>query len=169
MGMVTANIAIGADGSTTIKASSSGLSFLADRTRFHALRSESDVIIIGGTTARNEPYGSTPIPLIVLSKSPLSPPVSDNPLAEHWHMNILEALTRARTQYSRILLEGGPALLTPALAAGQIDRLYLTISDASGGENRVDYIPLVAGYTEIERTVNPGGTFLTYDLAPSHQ
>jgi hypothetical protein len=68
---VAANLVIGADGSTTRGGSSRGLSFEADRQRFHQLRGEFDVILVGGNTARSEPYSKTPIPLIVLTHGAL--------------------------------------------------------------------------------------------------
>ena len=67
--VVSANLIVGIDGSTTANGSSIGLSNDEDRQRFHQLRGESDLILIGGNTARREPYKRTPIPLYILTHS----------------------------------------------------------------------------------------------------
>ena len=61
--ITTANLIVGKDGSTTKSGSSIGLSTDEDRTRFKALRDKNHLILIGGNTARREPYKRTPIPL----------------------------------------------------------------------------------------------------------
>ena len=63
------SLVIGADGSLVKKGSSREISSTADRQRFLALRRGFDAIVIGGQTARMEPYERTPIPLIILSRS----------------------------------------------------------------------------------------------------
>ncbi|NDI26033.1 MAG: pyrimidine reductase, partial [Actinobacteria bacterium] len=65
--ITTANLIVGKDGSTTLAGSSIGLSTDEDRRRFHELRSKNDLILIGGNTARREPYKRTPIPLYILT------------------------------------------------------------------------------------------------------
>jgi len=64
-----ASLVVGADGSTSKAGSSRGVGSSADRSVFLARRAEFDVIIIGGNTARNEPYTRTPVALVVLSRS----------------------------------------------------------------------------------------------------
>ena len=67
--IVSANLIVGIDGSTTANGSSIGLSNDEDRRRFHQLREKSDLIVIGGNTARREPYKRTPVPLYILTHS----------------------------------------------------------------------------------------------------
>ncbi|NDD79304.1 MAG: pyrimidine reductase, partial [Actinobacteria bacterium] len=66
---VSANLIVGSDGSTSINGSSMGLSNDEDRRRFQQLRQKSDLIVIGGNTARREPYKRTPVPLYILTHS----------------------------------------------------------------------------------------------------
>ena len=67
--IVTANLIVGKDGSTSKSGSSIPLSTQEDRVRFNALRLKNDLILIGGNTARREPYKRTPIPLYILTNT----------------------------------------------------------------------------------------------------
>ena len=87
--IASANLIVGNDGSTTANNSSIGLSTDEDRLRFQQLRSKSDLILIGGNTARREPYKRTLSPLYILThaKVRLQP---KNQLAKQFSMNITE-------------------------------------------------------------------------------
>jgi hypothetical protein len=87
--IATANLIVGSDGSTTANNSSIGLSTDDDRLRFKQLRSKSDLILIGGNTARREPYKRTPVPLYILThaKVRLQP---KNQLAKQFSMGITD-------------------------------------------------------------------------------
>jgi riboflavin biosynthesis pyrimidine reductase len=163
---VAANLVIGADGATTLAGSSAGLSFPADRRRFHQLRSEFKVILIGGNTARNEPYEKTPLPLIVLSHQPL--PITANPLAELATRPLPEVVADATARFGDLLIEAGPQLLQSALDLRLLTDLYVTVSDRMGGENQIDLVVLTRGWEEISREEVEGGYFSHYRLAPSH-
>lgn len=165
---VAANLVVGGDGSTTLNGSSRGLSFPADRQRFHALRGEFAALLIGGNTARNEPYAKTPLPLIVLTHGALPLAVANNPLAQAWNLSLKEAIPLATQTFGNLLLEAGPSLLRQGLAEGLITELFLTISEVLGGENRQDFSGFLGQMDEISREVRPGGLFLHYRLAPSH-
>lgn len=168
---VAANLVLGADGSTTLGNSSKGLSFPADRLRFHQLRQEFQALLIGGNTARSEPYGKTPIPLIVLSRQPLPERLRANKLAVLWDLPLPEAIARAREVYGDLLLEAGPHLITEALRKGLLTELFVTISPAAPGENQINLEELIVGSQEISRESSdsvPGAHFLHYRLAPSH-
>ena len=54
---VRANFVVSTDGATTVGGTSGGLSSEADRNLFHLLRSFSDVVLVGATTAKRENYG----------------------------------------------------------------------------------------------------------------
>jgi len=176
---VTANIVLGLDGSTAVNGSSSALSFPADRQRFHQIRKSADVIIIGGNTARMEPYGVTRIPLIILSRVAEMGTAIANSKATTWDLDIETALNKAQDQYQRILLEAGPSLLLPALAARRIHLLHVTLSESlvlprfepsrDSTRTRISLQELTVGYSEIERKVVPGGVFIDYVNAPPHE
>ncbi len=178
MSCVLANIILGPDGATVVDGSSRALSFPEDRKRFLQIRTLADVIIVGGNTARCEPYGITPIPLIVLSKTSDMGTAASNPMATSWNLNLEVALERIIDQYEHILLETGLSLLLPALEAGLVDVLYVTVADSlirhpsersiSSPQAAVSLQSLTHGYTEYERHHVPGGSFITYHIAPSH-
>jgi riboflavin biosynthesis pyrimidine reductase len=146
---VMANLVMGSDGSTTLDGSSKTLSSPQDRLRFHELRAQASAILIGGNTARNEPYANTPLPLIVISKTGKIPEsVLANPLLNLWQLDPVSALQRARTEFGEnILVEGGIEILKELLAAEVIDQLYLTISAKTGGENIYDLSALTRNFT----------------------
>ena len=80
---VLANLVLGSDGSTTLDGSSKALSSASDRKRFHELRTLASAILIGGNTARTEPYASTPVPLVVVTRSGEIPESVDRKLDLH--------------------------------------------------------------------------------------
>ncbi|HEY4898464.1 MAG TPA: dihydrofolate reductase family protein, partial [Candidatus Nanopelagicaceae bacterium] len=136
--------------------------FPADRQRFHQLRQEFDAILIGGSTARNEPYKKTPVPLIVLSHTELPLNIAANPLAVHWNLSIAEAIPQAAHIYGDLLIEAGPRLVREALSAGLVTELFLTISKSASDENPVDIAELTRGAVEISREESSEGVFLRY-------
>lgn len=70
---VVATLVVGSDGSTSKESRSAGISSPEDRQAFLKRRREVDVIIVGGNTARHEPYNRTPVPLVVISRSLVNP------------------------------------------------------------------------------------------------
>ncbi len=168
---VAANLVVGLDGSTTYNGTSKGLSFPADRLRFHRLRAEFQAILIGSNTAKNEPYGKTPLPLIVLSHHPLPELIKTNERAVLWDLSLPAAITRAKQEYGDLLVEAGPKLIAAAMGWGLLTELFITISPTSPGENQIDLHEFIVGAEEISReTIKdlPGALFLHYRLAPSH-
>ncbi len=134
-----ASLVVGADGSTSKAGSSRGVGSSADRSVFLGRRTEFDVIIIGGNTARNEPYTRTPVALVVLSRSDTNP-VPTNPKSHLWNTTPAQAIARARQEFGpRILIEGGGALITELLADRLIDEFFLTVTPERGGENIFDW------------------------------
>ena len=67
--VIRANFIVGQDGSSTHNGSSIGLSNEIDKEEFRRLRTECDVVVIGGNTARNEPYKNLNKPLVVITSS----------------------------------------------------------------------------------------------------
>ncbi len=164
---VAANLVIGLGGTTTLNGSSSGLSTPPDRQRFHKLRAEFGAILIGGNTARKEPYAKTPVPLIVLTHKPLSGPASLNPAALAWAMPLKSAISQATQMYGDLLIEAGPALIQEALTSGLLTDLHLTVSPIDGGENPISIKELLDSSEEISREEVDGTLFLHYRLAPN--
>ena len=159
---VLANLVLGSDGSTTLDGSSKSLSSAEDRKRFHELRAQASVILIGGNTARNEPYAQTPVPLVVITRSGDIPgSVRDNPKANIWELDPLTAIDKAQKEFGGcVLIEGGMKLVEELLIANKIDELYLTLSHKSGGENVYDLSALTREFTVESSEKLEGETFL---------
>jgi riboflavin biosynthesis pyrimidine reductase len=159
---ILANLVLGSDGSTTLDGSSKSLSSAEDRKRFHELRAQASVILIGGNTARTEPYAQTPVPLIVISKAGDIPDsVRRNSMAQIWDLDPISAVEKAANQFGgNLLVEGGMNLIQELLIANKIDELYLTLSKKSGGENVYDLSALTREFTVESSEKIEGETFL---------
>lgn len=166
--ITSANLIVGADGSTTLANSSMGLSTDEDRRRFHELRSKNDLILIGGNTARREPYKRTPIPLFILthSKVRLQP---KNQLAKQFALSPIEMINELKSSFNseqsgpiNLLVEAGPALLKQMIDEGLIDNLYLTINQEKTGDNQIVLTQLTKGFELIKRENIPPCDFLFY-------
>lgn len=147
---VIASLVLGADGSSTVLGTSDKVTTPIDRQRFLTRRRLSDVILVGGNTARNERYQRTPVPLVVLSHT--RPSVLDlNPKAHWWSLSPAEAIARARWEFgSTISIEGGISFICELLDAQLISQLELSITSHVGGESKVDYLELLAHFEKIE-------------------
>ena len=148
--IATANLIVGSDGSTTSNNSSIGLSTDEDRLRFQQLRSRSDLILIGGNTARREPYKRTPVPLYILThaKVRLQP---KNQLAKQFSLGIGELFSEISNNFPptdstspiNLLVEAGPILLGQMIELSLIDHLYLTKNLEKNGENKISIEELI--------------------------
>jgi riboflavin biosynthesis pyrimidine reductase len=156
--IATANLIVGSDGSTTANNSSIGLSTDEDRLRFKQLRSHSDLILIGGNTARREPYKRTPVPLYILThaKVRLQP---KNQLAKQFSMGITDLFSEILNNFSPIkttspinlLVEAGPILLQEMIELSLINHLYLTKNLEKSGENKISIEKLTAPFKLISK------------------
>ncbi len=172
---VVANLLLSQDNRATLGGSSKALSFPADRSRFHELRKSAALIVIGGNTARHEPYATTPTPLVVLTHSPTLADLGSvalNPQARIAHGEIdllLDDLRDSVGPGTSILIEAGPALITRALELHAIDDLYLSRSDLLGDPNApaYDLANLLHNYQLVEEREASGGSFRRYLLAPT--
>lgn len=167
--LIAANLVVGRDGSTTLGGRSKGLSVPADRERFHEIRRGFNAIVIGGNTARNEPYAKAPLPIIILTSRGIPDSLTGKPNTEAWDMSIIEALANAKERYHRVLLESGPALLQSALAEQLVGELFLTIVDKTPNENPINIAEITRGFEEISREVVTDAVFLHLRLAPTSQ
>jgi riboflavin biosynthesis pyrimidine reductase len=155
----SASLVVGADGSTTKAGLSSGVGSAADRSVFLARRRQFDLILIGGNTARTEPYTATPIPLVVLSRTDIEA-IADNPKAQQWNLSPSQAIARAHNEFGpRILIEGGPSLMRELLEAELIDDFFLTITEVQGGENPIDWRAILNHFTSVEKSEVDGTLF----------
>lgn len=159
---VLANLVLGSDGSTSLDGSSKSLSSTEDRRRFHELRTRASVILIGGNTARSEPYATTPVPLVVITRSGNIPEsVRGNPKAQIWELDPVSAIEKAQKEFGgHVLVEGGMGLVEELLVRNQIDELYLSLSKKSGGENVYDLSALTRDFTVESSEKIDGETFL---------
>ena len=166
--ITTANLIVGKDGSTTKSGSSIGLSTDEDRNRFKALRDRSDLILIGGNTARREPYKRTPIPLYILThtKVRLQP---KNQLAKQFALTPLQMIEEISTNFKitqaspiHLLIEAGPTLLQPMISQGLVDHLYLTVNLQEVGENPISISELTKGFELISSEDIPPCQFNYY-------
>jgi riboflavin biosynthesis pyrimidine reductase len=166
---VIANLVVSSTGATSKNGSSIGLSSPVDRERFHELRKQSDAILIGGSTARREPYKKTPIPLFIITHSlvRLQP---KNQMAKQLNLPPQSALKEiseffANQESAQILVEAGPKLLTQMIEQGLIQRLFLTVNHGATGESIIDLKELVRDFklSSSERIEND--EFQIYELA----
>ena len=156
---VVATLVVGSDGSTSKESRSAGVSSPEDRKAFLQRRREVDDIIVGGNTARHEPYNRTPVPLVVISRS-LVNPVQGNHLALFWNCSPAMAVDKARSLFGeRILIEGGVSMINELLAHKKIDQLELSVTPATGGEHSVDIKELLAHFAHIQKREESGTVF----------
>ncbi len=165
--IVTANLIVGKDGSTSISGSSTPLSTQEDRERFQALRLKNDLILIGGNTARREPYKKTPIPLYILThtKVRLQP---KNQLAKQFSLSIKEMISEIGNKFEggkeviNLLVEAGPSLLTQMISDSLIDQFYLTINLDLTGDNQISISDLTCSFELVESEIVGSCEFRLY-------
>ena len=156
---IVATLVVGIDGSTSKESRSAGVSSAADRQVFLQRRREVDCIIIGGNTARHEPYNRTPVPLVVISRS-LVNPVQGNHLALLWNCSPSEAVKKAQKQFGeKILIEGGITMINSLMDSRLIDQLELSVTPATGGDEQIDWKALLAKFAHYQSHEIDGTTF----------
>jgi len=158
---IVATLVVGSDGSTSKESRSAGVSSPQDRQLFLQRRREVDCIIVGGNTARHEPYNRTPVPLVVISRS-LVNPVQGNHLALFWNCSPVDAVEKARKLFGeKILIEGGISMINDLIDNNKIDRLELSVTPATGGEDKIDYKALLARFAHCESREIEGTHFFS--------
>ena len=155
---IVATLVVGSDGSTSKESRSAGVSSPQDRQAFLQRRREVDCIIVGGNTARHEPYNRTPVPLVVISRS-LVNPVQGNHRALFWNCSPAQAVEKARKLFGdSILIEGGVSMINELIDNKLIDRLELSVTPATGGDDIIDFKALLGRFAtckshEVEGTI----------------
>jgi len=158
---VTVTLVTGSDGSTSKGGNSAGVSSAADRTAFLSRRRAADCILIGGNTARTEPYQRTPVPVIVISKSLINP-LANNRLAHCWNLTPVKALDRAiKTFGPNVHVEAGASIIDELISAGRIDALELSITQVSDGEDKVDLAKLLSYFSQQSEKIVDGTRFIS--------
>ncbi len=158
---VTVTLVVGSDGSTSKHGSSAGVTSTADRSEFLARRHNADCILIGGNTARTEPYHRTPVPVVVISRSLINP-LADNRFAHCWNLSPEKALDRAiKTFGPNIHIEAGASIVMELISAGRVDALELSITPATGGEDFIDVERLLSHFSHRTEVVNSDTRFIS--------
>lgn len=143
---VTVTLVVGADGSTSKNGNSAGVSSSADRSAFLARRRSADCILIGGSTARVEPYHRTPVPVVVISRNLINP-LADNRLAHCWNLSPEKALDRAIATFGpNIHVEAGLSIVNKLIELNRVDAIELSITDVTGGDDVIDVEKLLSHF-----------------------
>ena len=157
---VIASLVVGADGSTAKGGNSRGITSGIDRTTFLDRRRSADFLLIGGETARVEPYQRTPVPVVISSRSIINS-LADNRLAHWWNLSPTEALAKGIQKFGEnVLVESGPSIINELLLNKVLDGIYLSITSVLGGENPIDIAELLGNFVEIDRQEVEGTQFI---------
>jgi riboflavin biosynthesis pyrimidine reductase len=157
---VFASLVVGADGSTSKNGSSGGISSGVDRTTFLARRRNADFILIGGQTARTEPYHRTPVPVVVASRSMINA-LADNRLAYWWNLPPVSALEKGIKKFGpNVLVEAGPQLINELIQARVLDGIYISITSVTDGDDVINIEELLSNFTSIDRNEIEGTFFI---------
>jgi riboflavin biosynthesis pyrimidine reductase len=157
---VFASLVVGTDGSTAKGGNSRGITSGVDRTAFLARRRSADFLLIGGETARVEPYHRTPVPVVISSRSMINS-LADNRLAHWWNLSPAEALAKGIKKFGEnVLVESGPTIIADLLLNKVLDGIYLSITSVTGGENPIDIAALLGNFVEIDRQEVEGTQFI---------
>ena len=157
---VFASLVVGTDGSTAKGGNSRGITSGVDRTAFLARRRSADFLLIGGETARVEPYHRTPVPVVISSRSMINS-LADNRLAHWWNLSPADALAKGIKKFGEnVLVESGPTIIADLLSNQALDGIYLSITSVTGGENQIDIAALLGNFDEIDRQEVEGTQFI---------
>lgn len=158
---VTVTLVVGADGSTSKNGNSAGVSSSADRSAFLARRRSADCILIGGSTARVEPYHRTPVPVVVISRNLINP-LADNRLAHCWNLSPEKALDRAIATFGpNIHVEAGLSIVNKLIELNRVDAIELSITDVTGGDDVIDVEKLLSHFPHQKESVIDGTRFIS--------
>ena len=157
---VFASLVVGTDGSTAKGGNSRGITSGVDRTAFLTRRRSADFLLIGGETARLEPYHRTPVPVVISSRSMINS-LADNRLAHWWNLSPTDALAKGMKKFGEnVLVESGPSIIDELLLNKVLEGIYLSITSITGGENPIDIAALLGNFVEIDRQEVDGTQFI---------
>ena len=112
----------------------------ADREFFRSLRSQADLILVGGKTFMAEPYRQSSVPLAIYATSDLLA-VKSNPVARIVGGEIGDVISKLRDSFGgepKILCEGGPTLISALIQVDLLDQLFLSRSTLNGDSDFFD-------------------------------
>jgi riboflavin biosynthesis pyrimidine reductase len=106
----------------------------SDREFFGSLRSQADLILVGGKTFIAEPYRQSSVPLAIYATSNLLA-IKSNPVARVVSGEIDDVVSKLRNSFGgepKILCEGGPTLISALIQMNLLDQLFLSRSTLDG-------------------------------------
>lgn len=106
----------------------------SDREFFGSLRSQADLILVGGKTFIAEPYRQSSVPLAIYATSNLLA-IKSNPVARVVSGEIGDVVSKLRNSFGgepKILCEGGPTLISALIQMNLLDQLFLSRSTLDG-------------------------------------
>ena len=106
----------------------------SDREFFGSLRSQADLILVGGKTFIAEPYRQSSVPLAIYATSNLLA-IKSNPVALVVSGEIDYVVSKLRNSFGgepKILCEGGPTLISALIQMNLLDQLFLSRSTLDG-------------------------------------
>jgi riboflavin biosynthesis pyrimidine reductase len=162
---IVANLVLGADFSYS---PSRELTTAHDRERFHEIREGAGLIVIGGNTARQEPYEKSLLPTLVITRQENS--TFSTGLLENENVQIRtvqdgtslaeivieesEKLYRKSGMEKFLLIEAGPHFIAAITQAELLDTLFLTRTHKIASGARLDekwLLQLNAGATLVDQ------------------
>lgn len=156
---VYATLVTGSDGSTMKAGSSRAITSGADRREFLARRRTADFILIGGKTARSEPYHRTPVPVVIASRSMVNA-LADNRSAHWWNSSPSVALERGIKKFGgNVLVEAGANFIGELISQRALDGIYLSVTPESGGDAKINYQELLANFSDVTHREVEGTQF----------
>ena len=112
----------------------------SDREFFGSLRSQADLILVGGKTFIAEPYRQSSVPLAIYATSNLLA-IKSNPVARVVSGEIDDVVSKLRNTFGgepKILCEGGPTLISALIQMNLLDQLFLSRSTLDGDSDFFD-------------------------------
>jgi riboflavin biosynthesis pyrimidine reductase len=112
----------------------------SDREFFRSLRSQADLILVGGKTFITEPYRQSSVPLAIYATSDLLT-IKSNPVARIVSGEIGDVISKLRESFGgepKILCEGGPTLISALIQMDLVDQLFLSRSTLNGDSDFFD-------------------------------
>jgi dihydrofolate reductase len=81
-------------------------------------------------------------------------------LALFWNCSPAKAVEKARKIFGeKILIEGGVSMINELISHKLIDQLELSVTSASGGEDKVDINELLSHFSQVSERVDAGTIF----------
>lgn len=72
-------------------------------------------------------------------------------MALFWNCSPVDAVEKARKLFGeKILIEGGISMINDLIDNNKIDRLELSVTPSTGGEDKIDYKALLARFAHCE-------------------